>query len=799
MAEYGGETLTLFEILQPLCTRRFGDGFFSPTGGCQAQIGSTGTRKCMNTFATCQDSVNYNPDILVIRFAKQQAGLLQYGGAAAGSPAENTTNVIASLLTLDTTPAMVNLAGMDRSAAALGQREVVTVTLEDHKHSDLHVDPYRLERPAGFGSPPEGGYDPYEQGTFWTKWLARNPYHANYLCRVREGYVGDALDDMRVRTYTIDRVEGPSDGMVKVIAKDLFSRIEARKSVAPIASRGELRFGITANESPQTATLSPTGIGDLDYPFIAGSPSELYVSIGDEVIRCSRSGDVLSLIQRGALSTVADDHAAEDLVQWVLVYTSQQAHDIVYDLLVNYTSIDASLIDLADWDVQAEQLTQLYTARIAKPTSVSELIGELAEQAGFTVWPDPVTQMVRFKTLRASAASVTVDEDGWILADSYSSKLQISKRASQVWVYYGQRSPAENLDERRNFASRLVIADVGAEETTQYGVPVIREIFSRWIPQFGRDFAEDTGDRILAMFRDPPLEIEFTITTGRDGELGLAEYFDLEVTEITDDTGAMLPTLFAATQLARGENDIRVKAQQVRFVTGDGETERVIYIENDSFNLNLRSVHDSLYSVPTTQSPSLVVRFIVLAGVIVGSTSTSSASVRTGSWPAGVDVYLENRGRIQGKGGAGGASAFPSGSPGLIGGDALLVESLFRIDNEDGQIWAGGGGGGGSEIFDLEGGDPPAGGGGGGGAGTDGGLGGAGATSDQNGASGTSEVGGVAGGSYPFIGGNGGDPGLAGAAAPFGGAGGAAGKYLNGIANVIWTTSPQGDLRGSVS
>jgi len=1015
MAEYGSESVIFFEVIQPICSRRYGDAFGSPTGGCQAQLGVTGDRKCFNTRVTCQDPTNYNPESLTLRFARDQVGLLEYGVGEIGSPLEDISNIIPSLISISTNPAAINLGAMDRSASALGQREVVTVDLFDHKHSDLHVDPYRLERITGDAGPAEyllmkgmvgdfvstpdpgspggitttfndldvrvhialddwtptpirtdiiakrdtggligqfmlsvtggsntprgrltlfwwdsggtlkianstqivnatdgeaihiratidletsespsnyvvtfyksqdgenwtqigdavttagstsiairddpwrinpdfdgsnnvisgkiysvhvysgidgtllidfdpslsalgdttitsstgdvwtinqagnpfaelasDGYDPYESGTFWGKWLARNPYHSNYACRVREGYIGQTLDEMRVRNYIIDRVDGPVNGRVKITAKDLFSKIEAKKAVAPTASRGELLADISAVAT--SATLSPTGIGDLDYPAIVGSPSEFYVAIGEEVIKCSRSGDTLNLLTRGALDTVAAAHDQEDLVQWVLVYDSQLCHDIVQDLLVNYSEISASLIDSADWDTQAEQLTQLYTARIADPTPVNELIGELAEQAGFTVWPDPVTQMIQFRALRAAVPTPTINDDDWILEDSFSSKLQISKRVSEVWVYYGQKSPVEDLEERRNFRSRLVVVDTDAEDSTQYGVPAIREVFSRWIPQFGRSFAEDTADRILAQFRDPPIEAEFRLYADRDGALELTQQFYLEVAELQDEIGELEPTPMAVTQLARGENDIRVKAQEVHFTVQEGEesVERIIYIENDDYNLNLRTIHDSLYAPPLGGSPSEQITFIIISGVTVGSTSTSSPALRTGSWPANVLLTLENRGRIQGKGGKGGDGYPFTTDDGGAGGDALLVESLLRLENAAGEIWGGGGGGAGNQFVVCS---------GGGAAGTDPGLSGTNEASQPEAADGTTESGGAVIAVCVGLSGAGGNPGLAGGTGSGSGTGGAAGKYINGIANVIMG-SPQGDLRGGVS
>ena len=755
------------------------------------------------------------PDsVLTLTFAHSQEGLLQYG------------NVSPSIISLDTTPASINLGSMNRSNSALGQREVVTITLNDHLHSDHLVDPYRTQRNLPDGSPQTAEmFDPYTRGTFWGKWIARNPYAQHSPCRVREGVLGDALSDMRVRHYVLDSISGPSNGVVKIVLKDAFSIIEKQKAVAPLASRGELLSDITAVAT--SATLSPAGIGDLDYPYPAGSPSELLVAIGDEAMLCTRSGDVLTILTRGALNTTAEAHKSEDLVQLVLSYARALATDIVYDLLTNYTSIDPASIDTAQWAIDNADLADLYTAKIVEPTPVVDLIGELAEQATFTVWPDVTTGMIKFIPLRAQVPTVTIDDDAWIVDGSLSIKRQTDRRASQVWVYYGQVDPTMKLDERRNYRSRVVTADPAAEAEEQYGTPAIREIFSRWIPQFGRSSAASCGERILAMFRDPPIEAKFALHVSRIDDLGLARYFTMQTAEVQDDTGDMLDVVHATVEMERGESEVIVRSQQVTFFTetADLSGSRVIYIENDVYNINLRTIHDSLYAAPVAGSPSQIVRFVVLKDMVVGSASPSLPAMDTGSWPSGVSLSLEIHGRIEGAGGGGGVGGSvinhngSAGNVGTAGGTAF--KATYQIDIVGNGIIAGGGGGGGGgggvwDGFFFQ--DGLGGGGGGGGAGRLGGVAAVGGLASGNqvnysgnpGSNGTLTSGGAGGASvvrqgglyYSGAGGIGGALGTVGtsggasvdayngAAVRAGGAGGAAGAAIQGISFCRFAGSP---------
>ncbi len=803
MSDYGKETVVIVEIDQPLCSREYGDAFVSPSGGCTAVLGSSGARKCYNTASTCQDTANYTPGTLTLRFGRNQEGLLRH-----------YDNVIGAISAIDTTPAAINLGGMDPSVSALGQREAVSMTIDDFKHSDLLVDKYRLQRKTGVASSasPAETFDPYERGTFWGKWLARNPYHGNYALRVREGFMGDALEDMRVRHYLIDRIDGPTNGQVRIVAKDIFSKVEARKAVAPLASRGRLSGDFPSGSPDDHFAVTPTGIGDEDY-----DPSG-YVKIGDEILQFTRSGDNFTVLARAALNTTSGDHKQEDLVQQVLRYQTALAVDIVHDLFCTYSALgsggsptESAVIDKAAWDVAAESLTELYTATIATPTPIRDLIGELMLQAGFTVWPNVETGMIEFKVLRAGTSSAVMTDDSFIVDGSLGLAKQVDRRVSQVWVYYAQVDPTKDLENRQNYRSRLADDDVEAESDEQYGAPSIKEIFSRWIPQFGRATSLACAERILAMFRDPPTKASFNLHASRADLVGLARYVTLQTADVQDETGAEDEVQHAITELERGENELSVTTQSVVFYDpGPASGVREIPIENDDYNLNLRTIHDTIYSAPTAVgSPTeLTVRFVIESGVTIGSMATLQKALTRGVWPSGIDVQLVNHGRIQGRGATGGqGGSLGAGQPGLDGGDALdCSDGPITVDNTDGEIWSGGGGGGGASSR-ITGGLDVAGGGGGGGAGIDPGEGGAaGRVGALPGDPGTSEAGGPGGGSTipaaaGLIGGTGGAPGLAGnngtSDTYAGGVGGNAGDYIVGNANVIWTAL--GDVRGGVS
>lgn len=145
-------------------------------------------------------------------------------------------------------------------------------------------------------------------------------------------------------------------------------------------------------------------------------------------------------------------------------------------------------------------------------------------------------------------------------------------------------------------------------------------------------------------------------------------------------------------------------------------------------NLTISASANNVNLFTLAGSPAGIVALTVTinAGVVVGSTSTASPALTTGSgWAAGSTITIVNNGTVEGMGGAGGAgapgTADANGAAGQIGGDALQLLWPVSVNNSNGNIWGGGGGGGASAS--AAGGVP--GGGGGGGAGVSGGSGGA--------------------------------------------------------------------------
>jgi hypothetical protein len=644
---------------------------------------------------------------------------------------------ISSIKSVSYTPSRISLG------ENLGERATLTIAFMDHRHIFDGED--------------------YDSGTFWGKWRAR------YGTRLRgksvrwyQGLLGQTLAQMEERHFLVESTTGPdANGAYQIIAKDVLKLADGDRAQAPLLSNGFIVANI--DDSVTSATLSPAGIGNAEYP------ASGHVAIGgEEICAFTRSGDVLTLT-RGQLGTLAAAHEAGDRAQLVLRYVGEDPGDIIADLLENYAGVPASYVPLTTWNTETDAFLQrLYTATIAEPVSVNKLISELVEQAALAVWWEASTQLIRLQVLRPISTDAARFTEQNTMEGSLRIKDQPGTRISQVWTYFGQRNPLEPIDEEKNFRSVAISANLEAEAA--YGGASIKKIFSRWIPFGGRQVAERLNDILLGRFVDPPRH--FTFETFRYGDVSpmLGGGYRVEAWPIQNVDGTPTNAPIQITRLNPMADRYQIEAEEMLFeAVGPVDlTNRVIIIDSGTLDVNLRELHDSIYPAPTgSESPAITVTCFIAESAIVGASEANRIAFDVGDWPMGIDIAVYVRGRIQGAGGDGGnAGNNATSQAGEDGGTALYTRYPIDLilDEGDGEIWGGGGGGGGGNGEGDED-DLPAGG-GGGGAGQIPGDGGVGYLEGPAGEPGTNNAGGQGGefGPGEFVkppGGDGGDLGRA--------------------------------------
>ena len=603
----GREPFERIKIVQDFCGEVYG------VGACTATL-EDGFKKCFNTRATCQDPANYNRSTKTLNFVKDQIAL----------PNDGEYN-IPSVRNIKIKSATINPAGGSKNSSALGTRATISVSFQDHSHTDNIVDPYVNER----------DYDPLERSTFWNKWRARNPYYVNRPMIYESGYL---LSDGTIeagslitRTYFITDFKGVNaGGSLTIKGKDAFSLAANEKAKAPFVSAGKLDALITSGAT--SATLTPSGAG-------AAYPASGKVRIGSEIIAYTIAGDVMTL-NRAENNTAAAEHKAGSVVQICLEYTAQTPSDILYDLLNVYAGIDAIYLDKAGWDAEVTDfLPRLYTSIITEPTGVSALIAEITEQMYFYTWWDGRDSKVKIRAVRpASEESVyPLNDKQNLIKDSVSFEDQNGQLVTQAWVYYSQLDPTEKLDERRNYGAVEIIGDGDAESADKYGKPAIKEIFSRWILGTSGGAAIDLGEKILARYKEVPRAASFSLDA-KDNGIRLGDFVTVDNRLSVDDEGNSKPVqlqILSEAEVVAGTT-YKFMAQQFIYESIPESGDKTIIIASDIINLDLRSTYDSQFG--TTPVSGDVVNIIIRSGVEVGGRYEKNADY----WP----TFTGNRIRL---------------------------------------------------------------------------------------------------------------------------------------------------------
>jgi hypothetical protein len=472
----------------------------------------TGDAKCFNTRASCNDVPNFTKITQEIIFCEPRSNLpigVQMFPALSGKPKKAPTSIT--------------------GGKGLGNRAVVTVNINDFPHHDRGIDPYYSERT----------YNAESLGTFWGKFLKRNPYYEGRTLKLYYGFIGDTFswNDFVVNEYDITDIQGPTKGKITITAKDILVRTYGQRNKYPLASEGQLVADIAA--SAASATLTPTGIG-ADYP------ASGYVAIGKDVKAFTRSGDVLTFTAHGQWGTQDKDHQAGDTVQLCVSWTNINVVDILYELLVTGAGITSSYIPytngypLQNWDDEKVMwLSNAYaTCILIKPEDVDKIIAELSEQFLFDIWWNASNQEVNIKAISPNLPGVTTNTltEGYnILSDSMKILRDSKQRFSEIQVWYNKADFSAN-DDFENFNSCKINADVSRSGTDRYSQNSIKVIKSRWITDTAQ--ASQLAGRLLARFSDTPESITFDLAVKDDDLYEIAGRVNIDSWQFQDFTGA---------------------------------------------------------------------------------------------------------------------------------------------------------------------------------------------------------------------------------------------------------------------
>lgn len=525
------------------------------TDAAVSRIWGTGSQRCYNTYWTCQDRENYTgTGSLAWRFMRPRAGVYPLYEESG----ENIkTNPLYMLTDVSTAPSRINVGSRRTGESPLGVRAKCSASFQDAPFDD-HVGDYYLSTRSVVG------------GNFWSKLIARNQFQPGWEMRVYEGYAGQAIGDMQVRFYPVDKISGPdSAGKVTVEGIDPLQLSDKRRSQFPRATDIKLSDAVT--DSQTTLPVASAG-ADLAADF-GNTGARRYARIGSEIVEYSgytgtAPNFTLTGVIRGALGTVAAAHASQDAVQRVGRYERIRMYRVAKDLIENHTPIGAGYIDNAQWEAEGEAFLGLFIAdaTIASPEDVDNLLGELCRDGLFSIWWDERQQTIPLLAVRPPQETpVTLDDMFNVLNGTSEVKSAPDDRLTRVSVFFRVVSPVGSLTDPTNYLRRD-IRIAGEYELPQSTGGEIREatIYSRWIRTDAQALL--VGAQLLMRYRNVPRFLSVTLDA-KDRSIKIGDIADITTKTVVDVNGQPVSTrwqVISFEEVRPGET-VRLDLQSYEF------------------------------------------------------------------------------------------------------------------------------------------------------------------------------------------------------------------------------------------
>lgn len=491
--EFGKTAVQIVELHMSRCTRTYG------VAPCVATIGITGSDRCFNTTATCQDRPNLNLTDYVYRFSSQRIDDIQQVGDPPTIP---------TLLSVKTAPTILT------PGKGLGVRSSLSVQIQDHPWTDVDCDPYRTQR----------SYDPDSQGTYWGRWLKRNRFYENRRIDVLTGFINNDgsydIANFKKRTYFISKISGPdANGIVTIEAKDALKLADGEKAKWPKASLAKL--SVAVNELTTSFVIADPDL-DVSYWWNSG---QRYLRCEEEIVRATAIAGVNTTtptltVVRGSMpawydasQNVAMPHDIDASLQPCWLWQNAPVYDIVYFLLNTVAGIDSSYLPLAEWTAEITNgFSYLnFSALLIDPVSVKDLLVEITQLSVLIFWNER-EQKVKMKGLRfTQLIGPQINDDVSIVADSVASTEDVAELNTEVWIYYDLSWPLANMQLLQSYRNVDIRVNLDRESAEEYQRKSIKQIKTRWLPRSQLGVAVEVGSTLLRQYQDVRKVITFTM------------------------------------------------------------------------------------------------------------------------------------------------------------------------------------------------------------------------------------------------------------------------------------------------
>jgi len=491
--------------------------------------------QCFNTRESCQDVPNFTPTTRDYIF---------YLEKEAPRPEENAFNCVTRV---DLAPAKIS------PGKGLGSRNNVQIQFNDFVDDDFFTDPYAEDR----------NYIATDQGTFWGKFLARNPYYQGRALFVEYGFFNDAGTlESETYLYQIDQIKLDPKGRVTLTGKDPLSKTESFKNQLPEVSNitqsgmgtagSELFFVSDADGFQFSPTLGFSGTAKVDneifdYTYLA--------AVGYQAF------------PRGIFGTDIEAHASGDLIQPCVKYFQESPDIVLFDLLTQFADIDPAFIDQAAW--AAEVATWLDTITltqcISEPAGVGDLIDRILKAINSELWYDPKAGQIEFKSNNPVLPTQYIPQrltDDDFLLDSIKLKSQEKLRKSQIWVYTDPKDYLGDLDSADNYFNLSISADLTSEGELLYQESQVDRIFGDWLDT--ALMGQVIADQILNRYNRTPYELT-AVLDAKDFEFTAGIHFLLDSRYLQGADGLPAITQFQVTSADYDPTNQQVKITALQF------------------------------------------------------------------------------------------------------------------------------------------------------------------------------------------------------------------------------------------
>lgn len=510
------------------CARDFGS----------APCAATGT-KCYKTYFTCKDRANYSKTTKDYAFSSFNAplpfpGPRPYIESVKYLPTEIKDNLTVSALT--------------------------TITMRDEPElTDIGLDPYYADRTT-------------IQGTFWRKFVARNPNYKGRPVKIYEENLGEALGSFVQRVEgVIENISFDERGGVTVQVKDLLASL----ADIEIPEKIDVKLG-AAVDATQTSWSLDGAYADLP-------ASDFYARCDDEIVYIATlTGNQATGLTRGALGTTADSHSQGNKIQQCRYYAPQSAYDILTSMLLTDAGLDAAFVDSTAFAVVKAFDSDMpyFSALIDEPTKLRDLYFEIINMVDCKSWVAEDLKITILKNLPnyPGRTTRTLTDPGNIIEKTLKPDLNAKSRVGSIVLYWG-KGPGKKDNEPASYQYWDIFEDGDGNSANAYNEDNQQKIFCRWLSRSYMDedlvtaFIRRVGARMLRLKKNPMPILSFAVTL-KDGDIKTGEFVTITTSALQEADGSDVSGIFQI--IRRDRKATRVECKAIRYP----KSSRIFFIQS---------------------------------------------------------------------------------------------------------------------------------------------------------------------------------------------------------------------------